>query len=101
MGMSYVADGAPRAFLWDGGVLHGYGLLDERFPAIPYAFNAIGALAGLSWVTSQYYRSVPWRDSTGQHLGTSGGPSCYLRAVHSRGTVVASSGAGGTAASLR
>src|SRR2546427_5392233 len=45
---SYVADGAPRAFLWDGGVMHGYGPLDERFPAIPYAFNAIGELAGLS-----------------------------------------------------
>ena len=100
MGMSYVADGAPRAFLWDGGVMHGYGPLDERFPAIPYAFNAIGELAGLSWVTSQYYHAVLWRDSTAQDLGTLGGPRSYANALNSRGQVVGSSGVGGTADSL-
>ena len=100
MGMSYVADGAPRAFLWDGGVMHGYGPLDERFPAIPYAFNAVGELAGLSWVTSQYYHAVRWRDSTAQDLGTLGGPRSYANALNSRGQVVGSSGVGGTADSL-
>src|SRR5438552_17626357 len=100
MGMSYVADGAPRAFLWDGGVTHGYGPLHERFPAIPYAFNAIGELAGLSWVTSQYYHAVLWRDSTAQDLGTLGGPRSYANALNSRGQVGGASGGGGTGDSL-
>src|SRR5437879_6789727 len=45
MGMSYVADGAPRGFLWDGGGMDGYGALDERFNDLPSACTAIGALA--------------------------------------------------------
>src|SRR2546427_9477180 len=84
MGMSYVADGAPRAFLWDGGVMHGYGPLDERFPAIPYAFNAIGELAGLSWVTSQYYHAALWRGATTPGPGGPAGAGVPRKAVHRR-----------------
>src|SRR5437016_14528388 len=80
--------------------MHAYAPLDETFPSIPYASNAIGELAGLSWVTSQYYYAVLWRDSTAQDLGTLGGPRSYANALNSRGQVVGSRGVGGTAASL-